>query len=80
MDVVIFLCIFIDEKCHQLVTYPVCEVPKTDFLYDLTTIGQYWPVSLGYWLSGNWLAIGYLSAGYQLAIIWLLAGYGLAID
>ena len=24
------LFMFIDEKHHQLVTYPVCEVPKTD--------------------------------------------------
>ena len=25
------LSMFMDEKLHQLVTYPVCEVSKTDF-------------------------------------------------
>ena len=25
------LSMFMDEKCHRLVTYPVCELPKTDF-------------------------------------------------
>ena len=73
------LSIFMDKKHHQLVTYPVCEMPKTDFLYDLPTIDQYWPVSLGYQLSGYWLAISCLS-GYWLAISWLLASYQLCIS
>ena len=50
------------------------------FLYDLTITDQYWPVGLGYQLSGNWLAISWLSAIYRMTMSWLLAGYRLAIN
>ena len=71
------LSIFIDEKHHHLVTYPVCEVPKTDFC--MIFIDQYRPVSFGYQLSGyiSWLSVIYyrlaitcLSTGYQVAMGW----------
>ena len=56
------LSMFIDEKLHQLVTYPVCEAPKTDFcvIWPQLTI---WLASIDQWD----LAIGWQSTGYHSA-------------
>ena len=74
------LSMFMDEK--RQVTYPVCEVPETDF-YMMTSTDQS-ALGIGYLAigqpsAGYWLAIGYLLAGYQLAIDRLWAGYQLSI-
>ena len=87
------LSMYMDEKHHHLVIYPVCEVHKTDFC--MIWPQYYWPVLtsqsclLAIWqlasykLSVGWLSAAWLSAGYWLAIVlsisYLLAGYWLAI-
>ena len=86
------LSMFRDEKHHQLVTYPVWEVPKTDFCMiwpQLTSTDQSvlaigylaisW-LSAIYWLAISWLLAGYWLAGYQLAIDWISADYQLIIS
>ena len=66
------------------------EVPKTNFLYDLTkltstdqldlaigylTIG--WLLAIGHWISI--VAISWLLGGYHLVISWISATYRLAM-
>ena len=77
---------FMDEKRHQLVTYPVCKVPKNDFyvIWPQVTGTEQSNLAISYlaigWpLAGNPLSIGWLFAGYWLAIGWLSAIYPLSI-
>ena len=61
------LSMFMEVKHQQLVIYPVCEVPKTDFYMhgpQLTSTNKS-ALVIGY------LAIGWPSYGYGLAINWL---------
>ena len=74
------LSMFMDEKHHQLVTYPGVKCLKLFLLFDLTQLSSTDQSVLILAILAIWQSAGHcLAIGYGLPMGWLLASYGLSM-